>query len=223
MRRMRIVIISDTHGLHDHVTVPDGDVIIHCGVFTKTDHRSQVESFTNWFSKLDFRHKIVIAGNHDLSFENTHSERKWNVKKLLDNGITYLCDSAITFDSLNFYGSPWQPEFCNWAFNLPRGKALKEKWDQIPSDTNVLITHGPPHGILDLVENNRYNQGRDLHQGCEELAERVTQLQNLKLHCFGHLHLNGGQNVEIYGKTFVNASVCDEAYNPVNKPVVVEI
>jgi predicted phosphodiesterase len=220
---MRIVIISDTHGLHEHVTVPEGDVVIHCGDFTKTGHSSQVASFARWMSKLDFKHRIAIAGNHDLSFEATHSERKKVKQMLSDCYVTYLQDSAIEFDDVKFYGSPWQPEFCNWAFNLPRGKALKDKWAQIPLDTNILITHGPPYGILDWVENNRYNQGRDLHQGCEELADRVTRLPNLKLHCFGHLHLNGGQQMVVDGKTFINAAVCDEGYNPVNKPIVVEI
>ncbi len=135
----------------------------------------------------------------------------------------YLENSSLVIDGVKFYGSPYQPEFFNWAFNLPRGYALKQKWAQIPLDTNVLITHGPPYGMLDMVVDNKYNQGRDLHQGCEELIEKVIDLKDLKLHCFGHLHLNGGQKQTIDGKVFVNAAICDEAYNPVNKPIVVDI
>lgn len=220
---MKIVIISDTHGLNDYVSVPECDTIIHCGDFTRTGNHRDVTLFANWFSKLDFKNRICIAGIHDLSLESTHPDRKKVIKTLFESGITYLQDSAISFDNVKFYGSPWQPEFCNWGFNLPRGYALKQKWNQIPDDTNVLITHGPPHGTLDLVVNNKFNQGRDLHQGCEELTIRVNQLPNIKLHCFGHLHLNGGQVEYFNGKFFVNAAICNEAYEPVNKPIVVEI
>lgn len=221
---MKIAIISDTHTLHHKMLpLPESDVLIHCGDFSSTGKLDQVKDFASWFGRQNAKHKIIIAGNHDLTLEKNHGDREKVLKLFLENSITYIQDSEITFDGVKFYGSPWQPEFCNWAFNLPRGYSLKQKWNMIPDDTNVLITHGPPYGILDLVENNIQNMHRDLHQGCEELADKVMRLPKLKLHCFGHLHTCGGQTQVVDGKTFVNAAICDERYYPSRKPVVVEI
>jgi Icc-related predicted phosphoesterase len=126
----------------------------------------------------------------------------------------YLLDEELELEGLKFYGSPYQPEFCNWAFNLPRGPQLARKWAKIPDDTDVLITHGPPGGILDRVA------GGEL-VGCNDLRKRVKEI-NPKLHVFGHIHEAYGWHWE--DKTiFVNAANCDLGYNPINKPVVVEI
>jgi hypothetical protein len=115
---------------------------------------------------------------------------------------------------VKFYGSPWQPELNNWSFNLPRGEALRKKWDLIPLDTQVLITHGPPHGILDYVDSDKE------HVGCEDLLDVITKkLKFLKYHIFGHIH--GGTGVKPYkGVNYCNVSVLDEDYN-CNKPVTI--
>ncbi len=224
---MRIVCISDTHGKHEQIKLPEGDVLIVAGDFTRTGNCLEVVEFCHWVKKQKFGHVLLSAGNHDLVYEAAKSYKPERLKiakdAMLDASITYLEDSGVTINDVNFYGSPWQPEFCNWAFNLPRGTALARKWAQIPDNTNVLITHGPPYGILDSVEDNHYNHGRDLHQGCADLTERVSRLKNLKLHCFGHLHLDGGTSVVVNGVTYVNAAICDERYNPVRSPVVVDI
>lgn len=206
---MRIVCLSDTHGLHSSMNVPDADVLIHAGDLTRFGNLEDIQHFSVWLDGLPHRHKLVIAGNHDRLFEsNPH------IAELSLGNVTYLRDSGVTIDGVRFYGSPWQPEFYNWAFNLPRGKALAEKWDDIPSDTDILITHGPPAGILDRTKDG--NQA-----GCEDLLKRIREL-NLKLHVFGHIHEGYGQ--EKKGNTlFVNAAMCDRLYKAVNFPVVVDL
>ena len=92
----------------------------------------------------------------------------------------YLCDESLTLDGVKFYGSPWQPRFFDWAFNKDRGAPLKAIWDKIPLDTDVLITHGPPHGILDLTFDK-------IKAGCEELLLAVQRIKP-KVHVFGHIH-----------------------------------
>eukprot|EP00026_Physarum_polycephalum_P017756 Phypoly_transcript_19088.p1 GENE.Phypoly_transcript_19088~~Phypoly_transcript_19088.p1 ORF type:complete len:151 (+),score=18.92 Phypoly_transcript_19088:146-598(+) len=118
----------------------------------------------------------------------------------------YLRDKAINLEGINFYGAPWQPEFCKWAFNLPRGQALKEKWDMIPSNTDILITHGPPKGILDRVEGS--------NEGCADLLAAVQRIKP-KYHIFGHIHEGYGEFSD--GTThFINASNLNGAYRPTN-------
>jgi hypothetical protein len=112
---------------------------------------------------------------------------------------------------LVIYGTPWQPEFFNWAFNLPRGEKLKEKWDMIPVDTDILITHGPPFGKLDYVRYGNENVG------CEELMKRVEEIKP-KIHVFGHIHEGYGYVFD--GNThYINASVLNDRYEYRNKPV----
>lgn len=135
--------------------------------------------------------------------------------------LVYLEDESWNYydidtdQSLLVYGSPWQPEFYNWAFNLPReGPELWAKWDQIPNDTDILITHGPPHGHLDAPG------GRHIHVGCELLRDRVEALRP-KIHVFGHIH--GGAGYYFNGHThFINASVLDERYTYANLPLTFE-
>lgn len=115
---------------------------------------------------------------------------------------------------VRIYGSPWQPEFCGWAFNLPRGPLLAAKWQAIPEDTDILITHGPP---LDILDRNR----GDERTGCADLAQHVKRVRP-RLHVFGHIHDSYGTLV-LDGTTFVNACACDYDYEPVNPPIVVEL
>ncbi|OWZ07480.1 Calcineurin-like phosphoesterase, partial [Phytophthora megakarya] len=160
---MKVVCVSDTHGLHDDaLVIPDGDVFVHAGDFTDTGERSEVVAFNEFLGRLPHRYKLVIAGNHESSFDRTFYPQFWHqyghcqqydpdeVRALLTNAL-YLEDEAVLIEGFLFYGTPWQPEFCNWAFNLPRGDALLQKWRHIPTDTDVLITHTPPMGHGDLV------------------------------------------------------------------------
>ncbi len=210
---MRIVCISDTHNCHDQINVPDGDILIHAGDATTVGNVEQIKAFNRWFANLPHKHKVFIAGNHDWLFENDNNF----ARSLLDKSIVYLQDSFVEIDGLKIYGSPWQPRFYDWAFNLNRGAELAEKWKLIPHDTDILITHGPPFGILDEVPRKYFVE----NTGCEELRKVVETIKP-KLHIFGHIHCGYGQT-EQFGVKFVNASTCDEEYNPTQPPIIVEI
>jgi Icc-related predicted phosphoesterase len=204
---MRIVCISDTHARHAGLVVPDGDVLVHAGDLTRRGSEKDVRAFDDWLRTLPHRHKVVIAGNHDFCFENRDDARTWIT------AAHYLQDSGVTLDGVRFWGSPWQPRFFDWAFNLDRGASLRAKWNLIPAGTDVLITHGPPEGILD-----RCADGQEV--GCADLLDAVRRVRP-KLHVFGHIH-------EAYGRVdrgtvFVNASTCNLEYKPVQAPIVVEI
>lgn len=208
---MRLVLLSDTHNQHERLVMPPGDILVHAGDATVRGRPQEVIKFLDWFEAQPYRYKIFIAGNHDFLFEqDPYLAQAFTVQR----NMIYLLDDAIELEGVNFYGSPWQPEFCNWAFNLPRGDALKRKWAKIPDNTDVLITHGPPAGILDMVAAGE-------HVGCEDLLHRVREIAP-KIHVFGHIHEAYGLYRE--GKTlFVNAANCDLKYNPINSPYVVEL
>jgi len=217
---MKLVLISDTHTYHSHVPLPEGDVLIHAGDATWRGTLPELTPFLNWFGKQPHKHKILIAGNHDHLFQKEPSL----ARNLIPNNVTYLEDSGVTINGVNFWGSPWQPWFHNWAFNLERGPEIRKKWKMIPDDTHVLITHGPPMGILDEVASFHNNSMVLEHVGCEELRDRIKQMAHLKLSVFGHIHEAHGI-MSVNGTTFVNASICDHSYNVDNlrPPMVVDI
>ena len=208
---MKLVLLSDTHGRHRHFTTPPGDILIHAGDIMTDGYRAgEIEDFNEWLGEQPQPVKISIAGNHDRLFESNIE-----TKELLTNA-TYLRDSGVTIGGVKFWGSPAQPEFCDWAFNYRRGAHIDRVWQQIPDDTDVLITHGPPFGIQDWSHPRKRP-----NLGCEDL-KRAVQRVKPKLHVFGHIH--GGYGEFNDGTThFVNASLLDERYQPVNQPIVVEI
>jgi Icc-related predicted phosphoesterase len=211
---MRIVCISDTHGGGygdgTRVKIPEGDVLVHAGDLTSKGTVPQIVSELDWIASLDFKHRLVIAGNHDFLFENDNHL----ARALIPKGVTYLQDSGVRIDGIEFWGSPWQPTFHGWAFNLDRGIDIAEQWALIPKGTDVLITHGPPHGILDIVPDGE-------HVGCVDLLERIREIRP-KLCVFGHIHASHGMIVK-EGITFVNAATCDEEYLQTNPPIVVDL
>lgn len=213
----KITFISDTHGKHHEITgdLPGGDILIHCGDFMNSGrYEGEAISFLEWFNGLDnYKHKIFIAGNHDRLFEDVPTIAR-EISEQYTN-TTYLQDSSIEVEGLKIYGSPWQPEFCGWAFNLPRGEKLKAAWDLIPDDTDILVTHGPPMDFLDIVK------GQYQHLGCYDLKQRVLSVQP-KVHCFGHIHSASGED-EYNDIKFINASILDEAYQYINKPKNIEL
>lgn len=223
---MRLVVISDTHSLHRMVTVPPGDVLIHCGDFCGRDLVMQVEDVAEWMAQHPHPHKIVIAGNHDVMFERAPHEFA-APHSFTKRGILYLCDSGTVIEGVKFWGSPWQPEFCDWAFNLPRGEALAEKWALIPDDIDVLITHGPPKNILDGCpphppSGHRGMPRETFHAGCKDLRAAIFDRVRPKVHLFGHIHEGSGEHTED-GIRFVNASICTGDYRPVNPARVVDL
>lgn len=209
---MRLVLISDTHERHNHVQIPDGDILVHAGDLTYRGDFQNVLVATNWLRKQPHKHKIFIAGNHDFLFE-----RESEKARELTDGLIYLENSEVTVEGLKFWGSPITPRFFDWAFNCDRADIFKY-WNEIPDDTDVLITHGPPMGILDQSNPTR---SKSEHLGCFDLLGRVLQI-GPKVHVFGHIH--GGYGHYQRDKTqFYNASVVNEAYQVRNEPWVVEI
>ena len=170
---MKVTFISDTHTKQRYVNLPGGDLLIHAGDIMNSGYsKHDITEFCEWFEAQDYKHKIFIAGNHDRMFENHPLESETIVK---DYTVTYLQDEEIMTDGVKLYGTPWQPEFYNWAFNLPRtSKELEEKWNAIPKNTDILITHGPPQGHLD-ISGPPHNEG---NLGCELLRVKVDEQPN---------------------------------------------
>lgn len=218
---MRITFISDTHTKHNQLTanLPGGDLIIHSGDMSSMGHKHEIQKFLKWFNGLDnYTNKIFIAGNHDWGFQNDPEMCQEQLE--FYNKVTYLQDNLKVIGEDNetavkVYGSPWQPEFYNWAFNLPRmGWELGVKWNDIPMDTDILITHGPAWGHLDTIK------GHSVPLGCELLAERIKNVKP-KIHVFGHIHTGYGYKFD--GHThFFNAAVLDESYYFTQKPFTVD-
>lgn len=218
---MKITFISDTHTKHHQVTsqLPGGDLLIHAGDFSSRGHEHEVDGFFDWFNGLDnYTNKIVIAGNHDFMFENDPMLAK-DIISYYPN-VTYLQDDLEVIgedysSSVKVWGSPWQPEFHNWAFNLPRnGEELKEKWDMIPYNIDIVVTHGPAWGHLDTVV------GQSMNLGCELLAEQMKVIKP-KIHVCGHIHSGYGYKY-VDGVHYFNAAVLGEDYNFTQKPMTVE-
>lgn len=208
---MKIVVLSDTHGRHKKVLLPEGDLLIHAGDITVEGRNSQVTDFLKWFGRQPHRHKIFIAGNHDFFFEqNTQAD----VMAKLPAGVHYLNDSGVTIEGIHIWGSPVTPWFYDWAFNRQPGPDIRKHWDKIPAGTDILVTHGPPYGVLDKTHTGK-------NAGCADLLEKVKELSP-KFHLFGHIH-------EAYGRVkeatteYVNASIPDEFYKMKNEPVIIEL
>lgn len=207
---IRMVAISDTHGLHRGLTIPGGDILMHAGDVTRRGTLADLEAFNAFLGELPHQHKLVIAGNHDWCLQNEPQA----ARRLLTHAL-YLEDEAATVEGIRFYGSPWQPWFFDWAFNLQRGAEIRAKWDLIPDDTEVLVTHGPPAGFGDLTT-------RGVRAGCEDLLAAVARVRP-RFHIFGHIHEGFGVwEGSPAETTFVNASSCDADYRLANPPLVLD-
>ncbi|KAL8577175.1 hypothetical protein ACOMHN_047943 [Nucella lapillus] len=233
---LRFVCMSDTHGTVEqsrrefHKRVPDGDVLIHCGDFSMGGDASEIKAFDSFIARLPHPVKLVIAGNHELTFEDASygvhpvlirqqlgmslNATSWEVvvgcKALLEHAM-YLEDESINLCGINIYASPWVPSFGCWGFSASRGDKLLEKWNQIPSTTDILITHGPPCGYGDAFGPNR--------AGCVELLNTVVKRVKPKFHAFGHIH--SGYGMWTNGTTtFINSAVCSNKYKPDHDPIV---
>lgn len=205
---MKLVIISDTHTKEKDLILPKGDILIHSGDF---DIRSilDLQIVIEWFESLDFKHIIWTGGNHDLHLEELF---RFNIMPNMPKNIHYLCNSSVEIEGIKFWGSPFSPQFgIGWAFN-GHSQYLKKIWDTIPSDTDIVITHCPMFGINDQV--------RGVNQGCPFLRDKIKEIKP-KYHIHGHIH--EGYGIYCDEKTvYVNASIMDEFYDPINKPVEIE-
>lgn len=231
--KIRFVCISDTHGKIEgsKLHMPPGDVLLHAGDFTQKGHMNEIQKFNSYLGALPYKVKVVIAGNHDLTFDDNITEASLrtfgvqkstvqsylserglkSVKQMLTSAI-YLEDSLVTVCGIKIYGAPWQPVFCDWGFNLNRGEDILKKWQTIPADLDILMTHGPPVGHGDLTGGNN-------NVGCVELLNTIQKRVKPKFHVFGHIHEGYGVTSDGY-TTFINASTCTRRYLPTNAPIV---
>lgn len=216
---MNTWIISDTHGLHNQLIIPDEiDCVIHCGDSTNSpglvENNIEYLDFIEWFINLPIKHKVLIAGNHD-----TWATKKYNINYVKDNGIIYLEHEYYELDGLLLFGSPYTPTFGNWNFMVNRSK-LGRYWDVLEPNIDILITHGPPRRILDIgYDINDPNRKNIEYCGDSALFKKVMNIKPL-YHCFGHIHdqngiINGG--IRVYNDiTFVNAAV--SSFENMKKP-----
>jgi Icc-related predicted phosphoesterase len=228
--------MSDSHGRHENIYVlkrgealnqqdtlnnitggvylpVEADMIIHSGDLSMRGTEFEIDKFLKWYSSLPYKYKILICGNHDFLFE----KQRTIAQELLARypNITYLESSEVVIEGIKIYGEPRQPWFHDWAFNVERGEKIKRYWDAIPDDTDILVTHGPPKGILDMTM-------RGDQVGCEDLLQRIWELKNLRLCQFGHIHEDAGYEF-ISNVHFVNASVLNLRYQLQNRPMIFEI
>ena len=209
---MIIDCISDLHGFPP--PLPGGDLLIVAGDLTARDTASEYLKFFSWLMQQSYKKIILIAGNHDGEIEKGFVE----VKFYQGSRIVYLEDSYTEYEGLKIWGSPWTPTFGSWHFMQDRGAPIKEKWDLIPDDTDILITHGPAYGILDQVKESSRKKGEDRFAGCKELRNAIFRVKP-KLHVFGHIHEMGCKKVNLTTTTFVNACIMDEKYRPIHSAV----
>jgi Icc-related predicted phosphoesterase len=223
---LKFVCISDTHTETDDLVIPDGDVLIHCGDFSYTGKENEIKKFAKFISKLPHKYKIVIAGNHDITFDKFKYlalkpifRLKYNLEDLdsikdcliKDTGIIYLEDSSVSIEGYNIFGSPWSPKYGQWAF-MRNDENLIPMWEKIPTNTDILITHGPPKFFGDETCDN-------INAGSLTLLNEIQNRIKPSYHLFGHIH-------EGYGTyndgvtTYINCSILNVDYMPVNSPVV---
>ena len=233
---MRLVLISDTHGWHRQLKIPSGDVLIHAGDYSRHGQYPELEDFVCWLAGLPHKHKIFIAGNHDICLEamtgvdhnliasmaKTGKIKDKRGNLLGSEGLHYLRDSSVEIDGKLFYGAPWQPEFCDWSFQRARGSEMAEKWKLIPDNVDVLISHGPPYGHGDLCP--PYMSTHQRNAGCLELLHRIKEVEP-KIHICGHIHCGYGitESDECPKTIFVNASTCTEEYKPDHPAIVIDL
>ena len=209
---MRIVFISDTHGWHEDVALPEGDILVHCGDLVTNVMKGLVSlrEVDDWFGRQPFQHVLCTGGNHDRALE-----------QLLQRGetlehATVLVDAGFRHEGVLFWGAPWIPHLRGWAF-CREDAELEQHWSLIPEDVDVLLTHSPPVGILDISSSGRGDVG------CDFLADRVRQLAP-RIHAFGHIHASYGEYEE-GGTRYINAALVGgrAPFTLMNAPIVVEL
>lgn len=200
--------MSDTHGHHRSVNTTETDILIHAGDISGINKKQGVVDFFKWFLEQSAKHKILVAGNHDALLRKNKIE--------IPDGIIYLNDSGIIIEGYNIWGSPFTPKFSSYSeeINSENEKFAQQSWGKIPLITDILITHAPPKGILDLGDDK-------IHKGCAVLFETLMRIKP-SLHLFGHIHEANGK-CKIDNTTFINASIVNVQEEPINDPYVIEI
>lgn len=209
---MRTWHISDTHMNHDQLIVPEGvDMVIHSGDASNWQdpfrNESELRSFVDWFAALPIPHKVFVPGNHDTSLEKGLVSRKL----IEDLGIHLLINDEVSIGGLRIWGSPFTPRYGDWSYMRARG-TINRIWDTIPEGLDILVTHGPPYGVLDATYNI---QSRVEMVGCSALRKRVAKVAP-RFMMFGHVHSTddirnaGTRTVSGLPTTFSNGSCCDD-------------
>jgi Icc-related predicted phosphoesterase len=206
---LSLVLLSDSHELHREIDVPCGDILIHAGDFTMFGRSlSAIEDFNAWLGEMPHRIKIVVPGNHEYFLEADQSRRL-----LISNAIV-LINEGVEVEGLRIWGSPATPLY-GGAFGLSSSEEQRRLYAHMPATTNVLITHGPPHGILDVAPGSR------IHSGSAELLEAVQRIRP-RLHVFGHVH--GAYGIfETEHTTFVNAALAGPLGDLAQVPIVLKM
>jgi len=226
---VRFVVVSDTHGRHDNPslrTLPEGEVLIHCGDLSSTGEPSQLKGLREWMRSKSFKHRVVIAGNHDTTLDAPYFKENFDDlrhslrdaesidprKEIAlfknDPDFVYLDDEVVSIEGYNIFGSPITPSFCGWAFNRGRGPAILTHWKKIPDECEILITHGPAAGFGDWCL-------RGAFAGCLDLLHEVQVRVRPLVHLCGHIHESNGAWTD--GQTtFINAATCNIRYKPMN-------
>ena len=218
---MKITALSDIHGNLPKLNIK-GDILLIAGDLCPAHSHNDVfqaswmvGNFIPWLDKFDFKHKLFCFGNHDFCGESENFIKMLTSK--LPANIHLLNDNTVNIEGMNIYGSPWCSIFYDWAFMIEES-ALKSKFAKIPDNTDILVTHTPPHGLNDVVI-MREHEGS---LGCKPLRERVNALPNLKLNVYGHIHTGHGIT-KIGNTTFANVSLLNEQYKMVYKPTEFEL
>lgn len=218
---MRFVVLSDTHGKHDELgELPTGDVLIHCGDYSMCGGLKETRLFFDWFSAQPHKHKIVVPGNHEVSLCPFRAKKwvAWRTQELVTSykNVEILVDRAIFIDGLKIYGSPWcggdEKVMSDWGFYLV-DSVREHVFDGIPEDTDILVTHTPPFGILDKCNDENF--------GCRFLRKRVDEIKPV-WHLFGHIHESSGVYLSDYTE-FYNTAVMDEDYKVKHKVLVKDL
>jgi Icc-related predicted phosphoesterase len=186
-----LCIIADTHRRHREITIPVSDVLIHCGDFCsfQNEDLQTLNDVDTWFSGLSTRHILCVGGNHDFLLQT--QEFRFAHAQLLEDNCVEIC-------GLTFYGAPWCPYLSGFAYYATDDE-LMEHWKRIPNGIDVLITHTPPYGILDLP-----TLGVN-HLGCPYLLNEMKRIRP-RLHVFGHIHASHGLN-KTRDTQYINASI----------------
>jgi Icc-related predicted phosphoesterase len=204
---VRLVLLSDTHGQHRTLRVPDGDLLIHAGDFTLLNKsRDSVRDFNHWLLELPFSQKLVIPGNHDFKF----ADPKW---RDLISAATFLLNEGVDLDGIKIWGSPLTPSNFS-SFGAKNEADCDRIFSGIPAGTDLVITHGPPRGILDIAESVGGQQG------CALLLSAIRRVRPA-LHVFGHIHQSYGI-ASVNGTVFVNAALAGPRFQLIRKPIVIE-
>ncbi len=204
---MKLICISDTHNKHKQIPIPEGDVLIHAGDITEGGTKREVVDFLEWFSSQPHEHKIFIAGNHDFFFEKYNEEE---IQEIIPENVHYLKEKGINLNGIKFWGSPVTPGDGTWAFNRKQIQEIDAHWEQIPKDTQVLISHTPPYKIKDVLNNGK-------HIGCASLLKTIKN-REIEFHIFGHVHDSYGITT-VSGTKFINASCLDNKYRYLHPPL----